>query len=302
MPVPDFQSFFKPLLEIASDGNEHSIGEVRDRIAQLMNITESERAERLPSGTQTKFDNRVAWAKSYLIQARILESTRRAHFRITDRGRTLHQQGLQRIDVQVLNQYPEFLEFHTTERLQNENTERENVHTMATPEETLQQAYQGIRNQLASDLIDRVKSNSPEFFERLVVELMVAMGYGGSIEDAGQAIGHTGDEGVDGIIKEDRLGLDVIYIQAKKWEGTVGRPEIQRFVGALHGKRAKKGVFITTGRFSDEAKTYVETIDPKVILIDFKALANYMIDFNLGVAPSTKYEIKRIDSDYFSEE
>jgi restriction system protein len=302
MPVPDFQSFFKPLLDIASDGNEHSIGEVRNRIAQLMNITEGERAERLPSGTQTKFDNRVAWAKSYFIQARVLGSTRRAHFRITDRGKSLHQQGLQRIDVQVLNQYPEFVEFHTTERAQNNEEDRENLRAIATPEETLQHAYHGIRNQLASDLIEHVKSNSPEFFERLVVELMVAMGYGGSIEDAGQAIGQIGDEGIDGIIKEDRLGLDVIYIQAKKWEGTVGRPEIQRFVGALHGKRAKKGVFITTGRFSDEAKLYVETIDPKVILIDFKALANYMIDFNLGVAPSTKYEIKRIDSDYFSEE
>jgi restriction system protein len=209
---------------------------------------------------------------------------------------------LDRIDIRILNRYPEFVEFHTSERSDEEGDHIGAIPAVATPEETLQVAYQGIRSQLASDLLDRVKSNSPEFFERLVVELMVAMGYGGSIEDAGQAIGHSGDEGVDGIIKEDRLGLDVIYVQAKKWEGTVGRPEIQRFVGALHGKRAKKGVFITTGRFSDEARSYVETIDPKVILIDYKALANYMIDFDLGVALASTYHIKRIDSDFFAEE
>jgi restriction system protein len=302
MAVPDFQSFFKPLLDIASDGNEHSLREVRDQIARAMGISEADRGERLASGIQTKFDNRIGWAKSYLIQAGVLESTRRAHFRITDRGRELHREGLQRIDVRILNRYPEFVEFHTADRPQNEEEAEDTARVIATPEETLQHAYHGIRNQLASDIIERIKNNSSEFFERLVVQLMVAMGYGGSIEDAGQAIGQSGDEGVDGIIKEDRLGLDVIYIQAKKWDGTVGRPEIQRFVGALHGKRAKKGVFITTGRFSDEARSYVETIDPKVILIDYKALANYMIDFNLGVALGSTYQIKRIDSDFFAEE
>jgi restriction system protein len=202
----------------------------------------------------------------------------------------------------VLNRYPEFVEFHTADRTSTEDDNNQSMSALATPEETLLRAYQGIRNQVAGDLLDRVKANSPQFFERLVVELMVAMGYGGSIEDAGQAIGQSGDEGVDGIIKEDRLGLDVIYVQAKKWEGTVGRPEIQRFVGALHGKRAKKGVFITRGRFSEDARTYVETIDPKVILIDSKSLTNYMIDFNLGVARASIYEVKRIDSDYFAEE
>ncbi len=258
MPVPDFQSFFKPLLDFAADGEEHSISDAREEMARTMNITAENRAERLPSGTQTKFDNRVAWAKSYFVQAGILEATRRAHFRITDRGRELHREGLERINVRILDRYPEFVEFHTAER---ETPQTENTHTIVsllTPEETLQQAYQGIRNELASDILARVKSSSSEFFERLVVELMVSMGYGGSIADAGQAIGRTGDEGIDGIIKEDRLGLDVIYIQAKKWEGTVGRPEIQRFVGALHGKRAKKGVFITTGRFSDDARSYVQ--------------------------------------------
>lgn len=302
MPVPDFQSFFKPLLDFAADGEEHSISDAREEIARTMNITAEDRAERLPSGTQTKFDNRVAWAKSYFVQAGILEATRRAHFRITDRGRELHREGLERIDVRILDRYPEFVEFHTAER---ETPQTENTHTIVsllTPEETLQQAYQGIRNELASDILARVKSSSSEFFERLVVELMVSMGYGGSIADAGQAIGRTGDEGIDGIIKEDRLGLDVIYIQAKKWEGTVGRPEIQRFVGALHGKRAKKGVFITTGRFSDDARSYVDSIDPKVILIDGKSLADFMIDFNLGVSRSSTYEVKRTDSDFFMED
>ncbi|MGO9481107.1 MAG: restriction endonuclease [Candidatus Kryptoniota bacterium] len=302
MPVPDFQSFFKPLLDIASDGSEHSVRDARDQIAQMMGISDADRAEKLASGIQTKFDNRIGWAKSYFVQARVLETTRRGYFRITDRGRELHREGLQRIDVAVLNRFPEFVEFHTAERAPTEGNGTEVLHVVSTPEETLQEAYHGIRSQLASDLIERVKANSPQFFERLVVELMVAMGYGGSIEDAGQAIGGIGDEGVDGIIKEDRLGLDVIYIQAKRWEGTVGRPEIQQFVGALHGKRAKKGVFITTGHFSDDARIYVETIDPKVILIDYKALANYMIDFNLGVTPASIYEIKRIDSDFFAEE
>jgi restriction system protein len=155
---------------------------------------------------------------------------------------------------------------------------------------------------MAADLLQRVKSCSSQFFERLVVEVLLKMGYGGSRREAGEAIGRAGDEGIDGIINEDRLGLDVIYLQAKKWEGTVGRPEIQKFVGALHGKRAKKGIFMTTGTFSSEAAQYVATIDPKVVLIDGEQLAEIMIDFNVGVSPMASYEIKRIDSDYFAEE
>jgi len=175
-------------------------------------------------------------------------------------------------------------------------------HQTETPEEILQKAYQNMRGELASDVLGRVKANSPNFFESLVVDLMVAMGYGGSRSDAGAAIGHAGDEGVDGIIKEDKLGLDTIYLQAKRWEGTVGRPEIQKFVGALHGKRAKKGVFITTGRFSEDAVEYIRNIDPKVILIDGRKLADFMIEYNVGITPMTVYEVKRVDSDYFAEE
>ncbi|MBE9592551.1 MAG: restriction endonuclease [Proteobacteria bacterium] len=303
MPVPDFQSFFKPLLEIATDGKEHSLKEAREKIAEYFNLTDEDRAELLPSGNQTKFDNRVAWAKSYFVQAKVLESPRRAYFKITDRGKKLLAQGHERIDVKVLNQYPEFVEFHTPSK-QNKSvpTPSPEEGISETPEEVLQKAYQSIRSDLAGEILERIKSNSPAFFENLVIDLMVAMGYGGSRVDAGQSVGQSGDEGIDGIIKEDRLGLDVIYLQAKRWEGTVGRPEIQKFVGALHGKRAKKGVFITTGKFSEEAHEYVKSIDPKVILIDGRALANYMIDFNLGTSTGVTYEIKRIDSDYFAEE
>jgi restriction system protein len=298
MAVPDFQSFFKPLLDLAADGKEHSIQEARDIIASQMALPEADMNEKLPSGLQTKFDNRIAWAKSYFVQAQVLESSRRAHFRITSRGLELHRQGLKRIDIKILNQYPEFVEFHKSKGAREE----ESPPQAETPEEMLQRAYESIRSDLAGQILDKIKSNSPEFFEKLVVDLMVAMGYGGSRADAGKSIGGSGDEGIDGIIKEDRLGLDVVYLQAKRWEGTVGRPEVQKFVGALHGKRAKKGVFITTGKFSDDARKYVETIDPKVILIDGRSLAELMIDFNLGTTTAGTYEIKRIDSDYYSEE
>jgi restriction system protein len=301
--VPDFQSFFKPLLEVAADGEEHSLKEARKRISIAFDLSEEDLSELLPSGTQTKFDNRVAWAKSYFVQAKVLESPKRAHFRITERGRQLLYQGHERIDVKILGQYPEFVEFHTPSKSNKSATPAPpEESTSETPEEILQKAYQSIRSDLAGEILERIKSNTPSFFENLVVDLMVAMGYGGSRADAGKSVGQSGDEGIDGIIKEDRLGLDVIYLQAKRWEGTVGRPEIQKFVGALHGKRAKKGVFITTGKFSEEAQEYVRTIDPKVILIDGRDLAEYMIDFNLGTSKAVTYEIKRIDSDYFTEE
>lgn len=304
MSVPDFQSFFKPLLEIAADGKEHSSKEAREKIALKFNLAENDLNELLPSGIQTKYENRVAWAKSYFVQAKVLSSPRRGYFQITDRGKELLAKKHEKIDVKILNQYPEFVEFHTPvkqERI-DETEEQTHLPALETPEEILQHAYHNIRNELASEILNRIKINSPKFFENLVVDMMVAMGYGGSRIDAGKSIGHAGDEGIDGIIKEDRLGLDVIYIQAKRWEGTVGRPEIQKFVGALHGKRAQKGVFITTGRFSDDAIDYAQNIGSKIILIDGRTLAEYMIDFNLGVSAIAKYEIKRIDSDYFSEE
>jgi restriction system protein len=298
MAVPDFQSFFKPLLDFAADGKEHSMREAREAVAGVMALPEADLREMLPSGTQTRFDNRVAWAKSYFVQAKVLESSRRGHFRITRRGLDLHRKGYERIDVKILNQYPEFVEFHRGRGPKQEEPEVANQ----TPEEALQQAYGSIRSDLAGQILEKITANSPQFFERLVVDLMVTMGYGGSRSEAGKSIGGIGDEGIDGIIKEDRLGLDVVYLQAKRWAGTVGRPDVQKFVGALHGKRARKGVFITTGKFSDDALRYVETIDPKVILIDGRALAELLIDHDLGTTTTATYPIKRIDSDYFGEE
>lgn len=302
MAVPDFQSFFKPLLEIAGDGKEHAIKDARKMIASAMKLTEEDLKEMLPSGTQSKFDNRVAWAKIYLTKAKVLEAPRRAYFIITERGRKLLKEGHERIDLKVLNKFPEFVEFHTAKGDTPPPGGPTGVSPEETPEETLQKAYQSIHNELATEILDKIKGNSPQFFERLVVDIMVAIGYGGSHADAGKSIGKSGDEGIDGIIKEDRLGLDVIYLQAKRWAGSVGRPEIQKFVGALHGKRAKKGVFITTGTFSADAMSYVENIDPKVILIDGQTLAGLIIDYGVGTNIVAKYEIRRIDSDYFTEE
>lgn len=301
MAVPDFQSFFRPLLEFASDGEEHSTAEAREALKTAMNISEEDLTELLPSGRQTKYENRINWAKSYSVQAKLLESPKRGRFRITNRGRELLAQGHNRIDVKILNQYPEFVEFHSA-KPDDPSIKEVDTSQEETPEESLQKAHASIRLDLAGGLLNKIKSNSPKFFELLVVDLMIALGYGGSRADAGKSIGQSGDEGIDGIIKEDKLGLDVIYLQAKRWEGSVGRPEIQKFVGALHGKRAKKGVFITTGTFTAEAANYVATIDPKVILIDGRMLADLMIDYTLGVSTSVNYEIKKMDSDYFEED
>jgi len=301
--VPDFQSLMMPLLRIAQDGQEHSLAEARDVLAAEFKLSDTDREEPLPSGRQSKFSNRVAWAKSYLQQAGLLLSPRRGHFQISDRGREALKSSPARIDIKFLEQYPEFVEFRSPKgdtaevpsQIPSVQPEPE------TPEEALEVAHLKMRRGLASELLTRVKAASPQFFERLVVELLLKMGYGGSRRDAGQAIGRSGDEGIDGVISEDRLGLDVVYLQAKKWDGTVGRPEIQRFVGALHGKRAKKGVFITTGTFSAEAAAYVDHIDPKVVLIDGRRLAELMIDFDLAVNTSATYSVKRLDSDYFDE-
>jgi restriction system protein len=295
-----------PLLQMAAaaDQKEHSLQEARDWLAEKLHVTDEERTLLLPSGRQAVFNNRVAWAKVYLQRAGLLASPKRGHFQIAPRGLEVLATKPQRVDIKLLDQFPEFVEFRTKKDTpDHEQTETETTSTdHETPEEALEASYSRIRTDLAADLLERVKKTSPAFFETLVVELLVKMGYGGSRKEAGKAIGQSGDEGIDGVINEDRLGLDVIYIQAKKWAGTVGRPEIQKFVGALHGKRAKKGVFLTTGTFSSDAKDYVSHIDPKVVLIDGRQLAELMIDFDLGVAPVASYQVKRSDSDYFGEE
>ena len=303
MAVPDFQSLMLPLLKLAADGQAHSLGEAREALAVQFKLSQVELDELLPSGTQSKFYNRVAWAKSYLQQAGLLTSPKRGHFQISDRGRSVLKSPPSRIDVKFLDQFPEFVEFKTPKQATGDSlTQTAPAPPEAeTPEEAFEVAHQRMTLSLASEVLTRVKGGSPEFFERLVVEVLLKMGYGGSRSDAGQAVGKSGDEGIDGIISEDRLGLDIVYLQAKKWDGTVGRPEIQKFVGALHGKRAKKGVFITTGSFSAEAVAYVEHIDPKVVLIDGKRLARLMVDFEVGVTTARIYQVKRVDSDYFEE-
>lgn len=304
MAIPDYQSLMLPLLLLAADGQEHSIREAREHLAAGLKLTEDEREELLPSGRQPVFDNRVAWAKTYLQQAELLAAPRRAHFQITDRGRQVLAEKPTAIDTRLLDRFPEFVEFRTSDRKNGDEAAAAVAESCesATPEEMLETAHQRIRGDLAAELLRRIKAAPPAFFERLVVELLVRMGYGGSRKEAGKALGKSGDEGIDGIINEDRLGLDMIYLQAKRWEGTVGRPEIQKFVGALHGKRARKGVFITTSGYSGEARDYVANIDPKEVLIDGAELAELIIDFGLGVTTTATYEVKRVDSDYFGEE
>jgi restriction system protein len=301
MSIPDFQSIMRPLLELASDGKEHSISEVTELLAQRFKLTEEEKMTLLPSGRQATFRNRTAWAKSYLTQAGVLESSRRGFFKITERGHGLLKDSPSRITIKELEQFPEFVQFRSTKHVAEDTQPPEHGADKQTPEEMLESAYQRFRAELAAELLSRVKKASYGFFERLVVELLLKMGYGGSRKEAGEAIGRSGDEGIDGIINEDRLGLDVIYLQAKRWEGSVGRPEIQKFVGALHGKRAKKDVFITTSTFSSDAREYVTHIDPRVVLIDGEQLSELMINWNVGVSPVAAYETKQIDSDYFEE-
>lgn len=302
MAIPDYQTCLLPLLRYLSDGTEHTLRDAEESLAEHFKLTPPERAALLPSGQQGIFKNRIGWARTYLKKAALLESPKRGVFKITDLGMKTLASKPNKIDIAFLEQFPGFIEFRDASKpdsgvvavvkLPQSNT---------TPEETIEVAHQGLREQLAAELLGRILACSPTFFEQLVVELLVKMGYGGSRRDAGERIGQTGDGGIDGIIKEDRLGLDTIFIQAKRWQGSVGRPEIQKFVGALQGQRAKKGVFITTSTYTAEAGDYATRIDTKVVLIDGKRLAGLMIDFDVGVAPAATYVVKRIDSDYFEE-
>jgi restriction system protein len=314
MPIPDYQTLMLPFLRIAADGQEHRFRDAVERLSLEFTLTDDERNVMLPSGTAPLFDNRVGWARTYLKQAALIESRRRGLFHITSRGQELLAKNPKRIDNSTLEQYQEYLDFKLRRgelkdplKLNVSATQAtligsSETSTDSTPEELFSQAYQRLRDDLEAKLLDQVKESTPAFFERLVIDLLVSMGYGGSRRDAGRAIGKSGDGGIDGIIKEDKLGLDVIYIQAKRWEGTVGRPEIQKFAGALQGQRANKGVFITTSSFSREAEEYANIITSKIILINGEQLATLMVDHNVGISPVSVFEIKRIDSDYFEGE
>jgi restriction system protein len=303
MPIPDYQSCMLPLLEFAADGKEHATHEGVEALARHFNLTEEEQKRLLPSGTQSVLANRVGWGRTYLKKAGLLEYPKRGQFKITNRGLDVLAQKPAQITPALLKQFPEFLEFDALSRGSQSAEAKPQEEEVRTPEERIEAAYSQIRTELASELLAKVKSVSPAFFERLVVDLLVKMGYGGSRSDAGRAIGKSGDGGIDGIINEDRLGLDVVYIQAKRWnDNAVSRPEIQKFVGALTGHRARKGVFITTSTFTKEAQAFATNNEFKVILIDGQMLSELMIDYGVGVTRQAVYELKRIDSDYFTEE
>ncbi len=306
MPIPDYQSAMLPLLALVSDGREYKFNDVIEALSEQFKLTEEEKSELLPSGQSLLFGNRVGWARTYLKKAGLLDSPKRAMIVITERGLNVLKQKPTQINVKFLKQFPEFVEFQTAKRPENNLEEAgsgsEEI-SAQTPDEILESTYQSIRKTLSQDLLAKIISLSPAFFEKLVVELLVKMGYGGSIKDAGKAIGKSGDEGIDGTIKEDKLGLDVIYIQAKRWApgNVVGRPELHKFVGALAGQGAKKGVFITTSSFTKEARDYAPRNETKIVLIDGEELTQLMIDYNLGVSVQQTYEIKRMDNDYFDE-
>ncbi len=298
MAIPDYQSIMLPLLKLTGDQQEHKMSEVTDTLADQFNLSEEERKVLIPSGTQSLFYNRVGWARTYLVKAGLLDTPRRGYIVITESGLKLLAENPEEINTKLLKRYQGFRDFQSPGPGEKPSQEP----LAQTPEELIEEGYQNIRDNLAAELLKEVKASSPQFFERLVVELLVKMGYGGSRKDAGEAIGKSGDEGIDGIIKEDRLGLDVIYIQAKRWENNVAPAEIQKFVGALHGKKASKGVFITTSSFSENAWEYASNVGTNVILIDGNQLAQLMIDFNVGASGVSSYEIKKIDSDYFIDE
>jgi restriction system protein len=301
MAIPDFQTMMLPLLRIAQDGEEHTNAEAREGIATEFSLTEEDRRELLPSGKQRTLDNRVAWALSYLRHALLLESTGRGRFRITSRGRQVLQQPPERITIAFLRQFPEFVEF---QKGGQEETPKPKVAVCdegQTPEEALATVYDRWREQFAAELLQRTKECSPAFFEELVLDLLVAMGYGGSRREAAQAVGRSGDGGIDGVIREDRLGLDVVYVQAKRWDQTVSRGLVQAFAGSLEGHRANKGVMITTSRFSAQASEFATLIGKRIVLIDGERLADLMLDFGVGVSDIASYTVKRIDEDYFSE-
>ncbi len=300
MAIPDYQTCMLPFLRLLADGKDYSLRATEESLADHFKLTDSDRAELLPSGQQGIFKNRIGWAKSYLKKALLIEAPKRGTFKISERGIKTLASNPTRIDVKYLEQFAEFVEFRDVAKNDTGTAVQLDLSAAkTTPEEAIEIAHQGIREQLAQELLARILTCSPTFFEQLVVELLVKMGYGGSRRDAGERMGQTGDGGIDGIIKEDRLGLDTIFIQAKRWQGSVGRPEIQKFVGALQGQRAKKGVFITTSTYTPDATDYATRIDTKVVLIDGNQLAGLMMDFDVGVSVSATYVVKRVDCDYF---
>ncbi|MDP8242631.1 MAG: restriction endonuclease [Candidatus Hinthialibacter antarcticus] len=301
MNIPDYQTCLLPVLQACSEQQEHSIKEIHDQVASHFNLSNEELSEMLPSGNQSVFNNRIGWARTYLKKAGLLISPSRGIFKITDRGIKVLNEKPTKIDAKFLMQFPEFAKF---QKPKPDNGTPPPPPIDQTPQEIIENEYQNLKKELASEVLEKLKEIDPYRFEKIVVELLVKMGYGGTIKDAGKVLKKSGDDGIDGIIKEDRLGLDAIYVQAKRWGHTnvVTQPEIQKFAGALDMKHASKGIFITTSSFSSGASACVEKFKSKIVLIDGEELAEYMIDFNLGVSVESTFEIKKVDTDYFTEE
>ncbi|WP_272029947.1 restriction endonuclease [Oceanobacillus kimchii] len=302
MAVPGYQDFMYPFLQILKDGKEHKLQDLYRDLASYFNLKEDDIAETLPSGKQTLLNNRVGWARTYLSKSGLIRVVRRAVFTITDEGlKVLSDPGVERIDRKFLTRYSTFNEFINKA---NQDTDDNISNTeQKTPLELIDENYNILKKELQEGMLEKILECSPTFFERLIVHLIVAMGYGGSVKDAGAAIGKSGDEGIDGIIKEDFLGLEMIYLQAKRWkkESTVGRPDIQSFVGSLVGKQASKGIFITTAKFSKNAYDYADSIDKRVILIDGQQLTDLMFKYDVGTTNEEVFVTKRLDTDFFEE-
>jgi restriction system protein len=305
MAVPDYQSLMLPVL-VASAAGEIRVGDAVEHLADQLHLTPDERTQLLPSGKQTLFGNRVHWAKTYLTKAGLLESTRRGHFRITERGQQVVGSHPARIDNEFLNQFAEFRQFKERSA---EGTAQDGAHPAApvlvshaeTPDEIIRVAHKQVETSLGQDLLDRVRAAPPVFFERLIVNLLLGMGYGGSAADAGRALGRSGDDGVDGVIDQDALGLDRVYIQAKRYaEGNnIGAGAIRDFFGSLDRHKATKGLFVTTSTFSSSARETAEFLSKRIVLIDGEHLAKLMIRYNVGCRIEEVLHIKKVDEDFF---
>jgi restriction system protein len=299
MAVPDFQSLLLPLLRLTADGKIHTTTEAIDALAAEFHLTPEDREELLPSGKQRRFVNRVNWGTTHLRKAGLLTSAGSGKFQITGRGQQVLASAPPRIDMKFLGQFPGYKEFLGSGD-QPANGAKHGAATLVdqTPEELMATTHRQLEDGLEQDLLDKILSVTPTFFEQLVVDLLVKMGYGGST-DAAQRIGKAGDGGIDGTIFQDPLGLDIVYVQAKRWNGSVSRPTVQAFAGSLEGFKATKGVLITTSTFTADAQTYVGQIGKRIVLVDGRMLARLMIKHGLAVSPTATYVVNRIDNDYF---
>lgn len=298
MAIPTFQEIMLPLLKLAGDGEAHKFHDTVAKLAEEFDLSEEEKSTLIPSG-QPRFENRVGWAKTYLKKSKLITYPERGQIQVTQRGLDVLQEKPKKIDMEFLKQFPEYVEFRQGKQPNDETSNGDEEDS--TPEEALENAYQKIREDLADELLETIFKSSPVFFEKLVVDLLVAMGYGGTQRDTARAVGRSGDGGIDGIIYEDKLGLETIYLQAKRWQrdSKIGSPQIRDFVGALTYKNARKGVFITTTDFTDDALNFASGLALKVVLINGERLTNLMIDYGIGVTTRISYKIKNLDSDYF---